>query len=329
MGGKQWAAITGSVIGDSHIRKRQPNQDAIRFCELPCDPLAFLIAVSDGHGSEKCPRSDRGSRIAVDTAVKALSEFWGSMKPRIDELENDARASALINIERHIRKFVTKEIVNIWMESIDADLAADPLQTSSGQSNRLLAYGATLTVIFLCEHFLACLQLGDAEVLIVSDESKVRRFSPKSGPKLGEETDSLCMANAEKLFKVSFQSFYDASYRKDNLYLICSDGYEKAFESDLGFEQSAIDFANLVSSVQGRETVEKEMELWLREYSSFSGDDVSVGLLFEKMNLGDLDVTSSLNAIVEDDQQTVSKDSESEKHVVSGHETESIDCNST
>ncbi len=59
-------------------------------------------------------------------------------------------------------------------------------------------------------------------------------------------------------------------------------GNEKAFENNAGFEQSAIDFAKLVASGKGRETVEQEMESWLREYSKFSGDDVSVGLLFAK-----------------------------------------------
>jgi hypothetical protein len=90
------------------------------------------------------------------------------------------------------------------------------------------------------------------------------------------------MPNADKRFSVLFDGFSDAFALNKKLFLICSDGYEKAFKSNEGFEQSAIDFANLVSSDKGCEIIEREIESWLREYSKYSGDDVSVGILFAK-----------------------------------------------
>jgi len=302
MEGNQWAAIIRTVIGDLHIRKNLPNQDAILFSELPGGSPAFVMAVSDGHGSEKCPRSNIGSNLAVETAVKVFIGFWNGLETRLDDLKDKgtARVSALMNIERHIRKVITKELVDKWAIAVDSSLAAMPFPTTQDQTNRLLSYGATLTIVFHCDHFSACLRLGDCEVLTVSSDSKVSRITPKDRKQVGEETDSLCMPNAEKLFNVSFHSFDDAVYGSNKLYLICSDGYEKAFESDAGFEQSAIDFAHLVSSGKGREIIEKEIESWLRESSSYSGDDVSVGLLFKKTHSDASDIPCQLNATNED-----------------------------
>ncbi len=35
MGGKQWTAVAGSIVGDLHIKRNLPNQDAIAFYRLP------------------------------------------------------------------------------------------------------------------------------------------------------------------------------------------------------------------------------------------------------------------------------------------------------
>jgi hypothetical protein len=290
MGAKEWTALAGSVVGDLHIKKNLPNQDAIAFYRLPGRSSAFVMAVSDGHGSEKCPRSDIGSALAVNTAVKVFMDSWSLMKSRLDESAAVDRPSILASIERHIRKDITKQLVDTWISAVDAHSASVPFQLEQTQANRLLAYGATLTIVFLCEHFSACMRLGDCEVLVVDRDSKVGRIEPRNEAQVGEDTDSLCMPNADKRFSVSFQASDDVSLDSNQLYLICSDGYEKAFESNAGFEQSAIDFAKMASSGKGRETIEQKMESWLREYSNYSGDDVSVGLLFGKPPLAELAV---------------------------------------
>jgi serine/threonine protein phosphatase PrpC len=282
MGVKQWAAVACSIVGNLHIKKNLPNQDAISFYNLPGSSPAFVMAVSDGHGSENCPRSDVGSALAVNTAVKVFIDFWCVMKSRLDHSETSERPSVLANIERHVRKDLTKQLVENWVVAVETHLASVPFQADQDKFKRLLAYGATLTIVFLCEHFTVCMRLGDCEVLTVERDSRVSRITPRDREQIGEETDSLCMPNADKRFSVSFHCAEDVALRGSKLYMICSDGYEKAFASNAGFEQSAIDFAKLVSSGKGRETVEQELESWLREYSNYSGDDVSVGLLFDK-----------------------------------------------
>ncbi len=134
------------------------------------------------------------------------------------------RPSTLANIERHIRKDITKQLVDNWIKAVDAHSASEPFPSRTGQANRLLAYGATLTVVFLCEHFSACMRLGDCEVLLVDRDSTVGRIAPRNKELVGEDTDSLCMPNADRRFSVSFQGSDDASLNGIQLYLICSDG---------------------------------------------------------------------------------------------------------
>jgi Protein phosphatase 2C len=289
----QWKALTCSVVGDSHISKGVPNQDAIRFCKLTGNSPAYVMAVSDGHGSEKCPRSRIGSALAVEVAVRVFNDFWNATSTRLEELKIADRRTASVQIERHIRKDITEQLAKEWGKAVDSDLALAPLKLDQGQPNRLQIYGATLTVVFHCEYFSTCMQLGDCEVLIVDGDSNVKRIAPRNREQVGEETNSLCMRNAETLFSVSFYVGGDDLTAGIRFFLICSDGYEKAFKDNSGFEKSAIDFVELVSTEKGIATVEQEVESWLREYSNYSGDDVSLGLLFVTPKLDESAATNN------------------------------------
>lgn len=282
MDASRWAAATCSIIGELHVKKGLPNQDAIGFYRMAGDSPAFVMAVSDGHGSDKCPRSNIGSSLAVNTAINVFMDFWTMMQARLEEMEPAELKTTMANVERHIRRDVTKQLVDNWVTAVEAHSAIRPFNTEKERVQRLLAYGATLTVVFACKYFFTCMRLGDCEVLIVGNDSSVVRATPREKQQVGEETDSLCMPNSDKLFNVMFSSSFDLSHNRRKLFLVCSDGYEKAFQSNEGFEKSAIDFANLVANENGRKTIESELEQWLREYSSFSGDDVSLGILFER-----------------------------------------------
>ncbi|MFM7713741.1 MAG: protein phosphatase 2C domain-containing protein, partial [Microcystis sp.] len=59
----KWRCIGESVKGASHVRSGLPNQDAIRWFPESGIGLPLILAVSDGHGSAKSFRSDRGSRF--------------------------------------------------------------------------------------------------------------------------------------------------------------------------------------------------------------------------------------------------------------------------
>ena len=66
-----WRVAAATAVGASHSRDNTPNQDAVayRLVELGYGQVA-IVAVADGAGS--APRSDEGSKIAVNAAVAAI-----------------------------------------------------------------------------------------------------------------------------------------------------------------------------------------------------------------------------------------------------------------
>lgn len=71
-GSYRWRVAAATAAGSSHVRDNVPNQDAMahHLVDIGRRQVA-VIAVADGAGS--APRSDEGSRIAVDTAVAAIA----------------------------------------------------------------------------------------------------------------------------------------------------------------------------------------------------------------------------------------------------------------
>ena len=63
----------GIVKGATHQRNGLPCQDSKKIVEISDDIV--IMAVADGHGSEKCPRSDRGSTIAVNTFCEVMKNY--------------------------------------------------------------------------------------------------------------------------------------------------------------------------------------------------------------------------------------------------------------
>ncbi len=64
-----------SQIGASHIRKEKPNQDSVGILSLANDSV-HILAVSDGHASERYCRSDIGSKLAVKAARNICEQFF-------------------------------------------------------------------------------------------------------------------------------------------------------------------------------------------------------------------------------------------------------------
>ena len=80
-----------SVIGATHLRKGTVCQDSCYWSKRADD--AVIMAIADGHGSEKCTYSDEGAYRAVhvfcDIMQGVLNDFDGnidSLKPLIDEI---------------------------------------------------------------------------------------------------------------------------------------------------------------------------------------------------------------------------------------------------
>ena len=107
-----WRLMLETVRGASHERKKLPNQDYGDFYQPNENKLPIILAISDGHGSAKSFRSDRGSRFAVETAMELL-------KGLVDQESDRENISA---VKDYVNDKLPQKIVSKWKEKVDGDL---------------------------------------------------------------------------------------------------------------------------------------------------------------------------------------------------------------
>jgi serine/threonine protein phosphatase PrpC len=279
---QDWRVFGATVKGASHERLGLPNQDALGWEPMPGIGPPLLLAVADGHGSSKCFRSDVGSKLAVKSALGVLNEF----------LESQLDLSDLVAAESLFEEELPREIERRWKESVEEDLEENPLtedeltklEETSGESARekiegapFLVYGATILAAVIHESFIACLQLGDGDILVVSSGGEVACPIPGDDRLIANETTSLSGEDAWSDFRASFQAWTDLP---PELVLLATDGYSNSFGNDADFLSVGSDLLGLLCS-EGLESVNAELPTWLEETSrDGSGDDVTAGIFF-------------------------------------------------
>lgn len=266
MSGNKCLMITASVRGAAHQRHNLPNQDSIR-CYISD---TVILAISDGHGSKKSFRSDKGSSFAVQIAIETIKNFFKSIKSYNYNLSF---------IKRLANEQIPKVIVQEWQAAIDADIRNNPF---SEQELKLLegkttiAYGATLLIVLMTDNFIIYWQLGDGDILTVWENKIIETPMLKDERLFANETTSLCIKDAWRDFRMSFQAIIN---RSPDLILLASDGYANSFSDDANFFKVASDITQLIKN-EGTSFVAQNLEQWLTEASkNGSGDDISIGII--------------------------------------------------
>ena len=108
--------------------------------------------------------------------------------------------------------------------------------------NPPLAYGATLLSAAMTEAFLLYLQLGDGDIIVVSETSNLERAVPKNETILGNETTSLCHNEAWRYIRTTFQAIAD---RLPALIMLSTDGYANSFVKENGYLRVGAGFLEL------------------------------------------------------------------------------------
>jgi serine/threonine protein phosphatase PrpC len=277
----EWRVMGETVPGASHLRAGVPNQDAILQMRESSRTLPLVVSISDGHGSNKCFRSDRGSRFAVKKAAQLVGEF-------LDELRG---LTDLAGVESRAKDYLPREFVKRWREAVEADLKARPfskeeleaVEKKDGararklvEDNPLLAYGATSLTIAVEESFVLYLQLGDGEILNVSPAGQVVRALPEDDRLFANETTSLCTVDAEKNFRFRLQQFDN---ERPALILLSTDGYVNSFSESAGFLKVGSDLLEMLRA-DGFDSINASLKGWLEEATrSGSGDDCTLALI--------------------------------------------------
>jgi len=279
----EWRIIGETVPGASHLRAGVPNQDSILCVRESSRSLPIVLSVSDGHGSPKCFRSDRGSQFAVKKAAFLISEFLDERRGKFD----------LTGIESQ-KDYLAGEFLNRWREAVEADLKKEPFNEKEFENlekksdakarklvedNPLLAYGATSLTVAMEQDFVLYLQLGDGDILNVSEAGEVTKPLPEDPRLLANETTSLCLPKAENDFRFLVQKISDE--QSPSMILLSTDGYLNSFSSEAGFFQAGTDILNMLAAENGFDAVNENLKAWLEEATQMgSGDDCTVGIIY-------------------------------------------------
>ncbi|MGM0369182.1 MAG: PP2C family serine/threonine-protein phosphatase [Bacillota bacterium] len=284
-GTSQWIVTGSSIRGANHLRRELPNQDAIDWA-VHEDNL--VLALSDGHGSIKHFRSDIGAKLAVESAIEII----------LKEISTESLSTSVLKkLETRIKNKLPQRITNQWLSKVKkhyqnnlfsldrrAQMKLEQIELEKGitarkkvEQNYVKAYGSTLVVVVLTEKFSLYLQLGDGDIVVLSDTAKHRPFKGKETG--GPATDSLCMSQPSNHFKFSL---VPCTRGGPLLIMLSTDGYINSFRNSSDYLQAIDDFASLAVE-SGIEYIANNLTEWLIETSQHgSGDDITLGLIFHR-----------------------------------------------
>ncbi len=176
----RWKALSASVEGASHLQSGLGNQDAVRLHNPSGVNDVLLLAVADGHGSTRSFRSDRGSALAAECALRELNKFIRRLGP-------DAPLSRVRNQAKTVWP---RTLLQAWKERVRAELTTKPFTlfdfapfpepppvVNPGQElpiSAYLAYGATLLTVAITHRYILYSQLGDGDILTVRADGTCR-----------------------------------------------------------------------------------------------------------------------------------------------------------
>ncbi len=245
-------------------------------------PLVMIL--SDGHGSAKSFRSDIGADIATKRTRESIMQL----------MKSEIMTSDLTTIKRSLDERLPRDIAINWSKAVDKHLKEYPftekewayLEEKEGltackkvQAHPRIAYGATLLIVLISSSFIHILQLGDGDILTVSDTGEVSRPLPKDERLIANETTSLAQ---DKAWQEIRSSFIPLAGPPPSLILLSTDGYSNSFRDEESFLSVGKDILDLMRT-EGPRMVRSSLSDWMKEASkSGSGDDISIGIIFRE-----------------------------------------------
>jgi Protein phosphatase 2C len=232
----KWKAIGSSVEGTSHKQGNIPCQD---YSEHKVIDDVIVGAVADGAGSAKF--SDIGAKLAVQTALSHLEEFFKNLK---EEKKRDLQQPILSELAREVFREVFSEILDKVKNELKAK-ASDKECDFNDLACTLLAFIAT-------PDWIAAMQIGDGFIVVRAENSnEYKLFFP---PDKGEYAN-------ETIFVTSKDAHYKMDVL-DNPKFICAstDGLERLAINFRDWKPSSGFFKPFEEGLKMTENLEQEEE---------------------------------------------------------------------
>lgn len=281
MGAKVYAK---SVTGASHLRNNIVCQDNCYWKKDLDDSV--IIAIADGHGSEKCAYSDEGAYRAVhafcDVMAEIMNEYDGnvdSLKPLIDDNRILAKRISSLWRKRVARKHSKEhrdkqEITDIESKRTSIRKA---LAIANNQSKvDYMLYGTTLLGIAIFGSVAIVYQIGDGDIQLITADGVSNLVEAEKF--LGVETYSLAHDMSWNYAKTTIISL--ESIEKPLLIMLSTDGLSNSYINDIEFSKCCKDYFEIIKE-EGFDVVKEELESWLSDTTQQGcGDDITVGLVY-------------------------------------------------
>ena len=264
------------VKGATHVRNQMPCQDNKRIVEIS-DKIA-IIAVADGHGSAKCPRSDRGSMIAVNSFYKVMKSY---LKAYGEEQEGASNLLTFLNREGDMR--FAQDVCEEWQARVKQSFyknKVDGMTDADGNikwSSVFSLYGTTLLGMLITDSFVFSFQIGDGDISIVTKDEVEPLVEPEKF--LGTETHSLARTDAWRK-AVSSVHRREMEREESYMYILSTDGFANSYTSDAEYQKTCRDYLQMIQEY-GAGTVQLNLKNWLTETSELGcGDDITVVMIY-------------------------------------------------
>ena len=262
-----------SVRGASHIRKGTECQDSCRVESL--SDSAAVIAAADGHGSDSCPFSSIGAKIAVEVFCSSMKEILGSFEGSSYMLRSYLSREGNMKIPESIETEWKRRVMLDHIRNGREPLVSEP--DADGAAGVYKLYGTTLLGLLITTEFVFAFQIGDGDIVLTGRNGV--QYAVESEKILGVETYSLSSAKAWKKSTVSVFP----SPEQDQLpymYIMSTDGMVNSHRSQKDFEKTCMDYYDIAVKY-GFGMVSSGLEGWLSETSRLGcGDDITLVMAY-------------------------------------------------
>ncbi len=274
-----------SVRGASHSRKGTECQDSCRVESL--SESAVVIAAADGHGSERCPYSGVGAKIAAEVFCSSMKEilesFDGDSLMLRSYLSREGNLKIPESIEREWKRRVLRDHVQERREPPVGDPDADGRNDAGGRSGAgdpkevYKLYGTTLLGMLITTEFVFAFQIGDGDIVLVSRDGV--QYAVESEKILGVETHSLSSTDAWKRSAVSvFPS--PGPDALPYMFMMSTDGMANSHRTQQEYEKTCTAYYEAAVRY-GFCRVASSLEGWLSETSELGcGDDITLVMAY-------------------------------------------------
>lgn len=190
-----------TVRGHFHIMNEFPCEDASASFSAE-DSRYFIAIVADGHGSKSCFRSDYGSKIATEVAIKCLQQFAETALAS-EEIESRFYKD-MFNNQRYRQmtiKQLTDTIIAEWNDRVLEDYRINPpsreemgesVEGYENSKNPAHIYGTTLIAALQLPKCLVLIQQGDGRCEVFYSDGSVDQPIPWDTRCEDTTTTSLC-----------------------------------------------------------------------------------------------------------------------------------------